>query len=594
MLLLKKTILTFFIGCFLSTTTVAGDLHAAQDPLIKEQTADKASHLAESYTGLPRYYQVKSNDTIWSIASQYIPDDKSINEYQVIAAIYRNNIKAFGGGNLNNLHKVKLEIPPEAFIALEKEQSGRELVKKGKILLPELPQSAVIKARALSEISLDANKHNRKAESASLDKQAAELSKIENNKDLISNNTINNNELKNIPEDAALNQKKAENTNALALETLNQVIEPLSSKIDTKFTDLKNEIKNLNDSYNLNEKKAELAQKQLSDLENKYRGSVSSLTEDLTYVKDKINELEGENSLLKDQALYYKEQLSKLENKLQDKEQQSLNFNNLLQNILSISSIFLVLLCLLVLLKVLRANSRKEKVKLITYAQPIVKEPLKTENSSVKEDNINNAADSSDQKQMAAEEERRDAGEQGKGPIEANLKDKLNIQLNNNKLDNNLSNNASSDAHDQDSKNNCSLDSKSGDLSKSVKSLRKRNRPYIPKHDQTEKNSVKAEAALSNTDISAEKNESLKKKSDAEKKELVRSLYQNDDDFEDLDYEEYDSDYQKYKDKLDLASVYIDTGDIEEALDLLLEIKEQADPYLANKAEILIKKYADH
>ena len=84
------------------------------------------------------------------------------------------------------------------------------------------------------------------------------------------------------------------------------------------------------------------------------------------------------------------------------------------------------------------------------------------------------------------------------------------------------------------------------------------------------------------------------KASDAAKNDFVRSLYQNDDDFENIDYDEYDSDYQKYKDKLDLASVYIDAGDIDEALTMLLEIKDHADPYLANKAEILIKKYADH
>lgn len=590
MLFLRKTIFIFFIGCFLSTTTAAGDLNENQDPLSKEHAAGKFSHSADFYTGVFRYYQVKNNDTIWSIASQYIPEDKSINEYQVIAAIYRNNIKAFGGGNLNNLHKVKLKIPSNEVIALEKEQSGRELVKKGRAVLPQLPQSSEIEAKGLSEISLNVDRHNNGNEQTILDKPAAELPKIEDNQSLNLNNSINNNDI----EDKDLNKKNTEDKNALALEALNQVIEPLSSKIDTKFTDLKNEIKNLNDSYNVNEKKAELAQQQLSELEDKYRGSVSSLTQDLIYVKDRINELEGENSLLKDQAQSYKEQLSKLEAKLQDKGRQSLNYTNLLQNILSVSGIFLALLCLLVLLKVLRANSRKEKVKLITYAAPIAKEPSKTENSSAKEDNPNAAADSDGKKQAA--EDNAAARMQKSEASDAERKDNLDIKLNNNKLDNaNLSNNISPAAHNHDSQNNSSLDSKSDGLKKSIKSLRKRNRPYIKNHNQKEENSVKKdETAILNTGISAEKPEALKNDSDAAKKELVRSLYQNDDDFENIDAEEYDSDYQKYKDKLDLALVYINTGDTDEALDMLLEIKDHADPYLANKAEILIKKYADH
>ena len=580
MLLLKKTVFTFFIGCFLSTTTAAGDLN--KDPLNKEQAVKEDSYSAESYTGLPRYYQVKNNDTIWSIASQYIPDDKSINEYQVIAAIYRNNIKAFGGGNLNNLHKVMLKIPSNKVIALEKEQSGRELVKKGRAVLPQLPQSSEIEAKSLSEISLNVDRRNSESEQTILDKQAAELSKIEQNKGLNLNNSINNNDI----EDKDLNKKNTEDKNSLALEALNQVIEPLSSKIDSKFTDLKNEIKSLNDSYNVSENKAELAQQQLSELEDKYKGSVSSLTQDLIYVKDKINELEGENSLLKDQAQYYKEQLSKLEAKLQDKEQQSLNYTNILQNILSVSCIFLALLCLLVLLKVLRTNNRKDKIKLITYAQPIADDNLKTENSLVKEAEPNNTADSNDKGQEAAED---------KNPLVAqNLEEVTSDIENKDNLDITLSNKVNSDIQKQDGQNNFRLETRADNLKKSIKSLRKRNRPYIKDPGQTKIVSGSDEADHLSTGILTEQTEFLKKDSDAAKNDFVRSLYQNDDDFENIDYDEYDSDYQKYKDKLDLASVYIDAGDIDEALTMLLEIKDHADPYLANKAEILIKKYADH
>ena len=609
MLFLNKTVLAFITSCYLLTTAAAGDLSANQDPLNPEQVVENSLNFDKTYNSKIRYYQVKNNDTIWSIASQYIPDDKSINEYQIISSIYRNNPKAFGGGNLNNLHKVNLKIPTDAVMSLEKERSGMELIKKGKIKLPALPQNNISHVNSTSIPNFDENKLKSESKIVSSNFQAIKIPKDpledinpqslkkEDNGDLNSVNNlvdsdeIKNNEIKTEIVKQALSQEVVENKNEVTLDTLNQVIAPLSSKLDTKLTDLKNEIKSLNDSYNANEKKSEVAQKQISELEHKYTGSVTSLKQDLTYVKDKISKLEGENSSLKEQAQYYKDQLSKLETKFQEKEQQSLDYNNLLQNILSIGSILLALLCLLVLLKVIKNNNRKEKVKVITYTQPIIEE--KAQEPLVKD---HEQQDVYDKKQENAKDESNFANSESLSEQTSDIDAKN--KTDNNKLDkNNLNDNL--DINNQDNPENYKSDSITANVKKKTKSLRKRERPYIKSN--RDESDVKDDLAKSNPKISSivtsqEKQVKFDKEQDIaiDRSDLVKNLYQNDDDYENIVDEEYDPSYQKYKDKFDLAQVFIDTGDIDEALEMLLEIKEQADPYLANKAERLIEQYADH
>ena len=73
-----------------------------------------------------RTYNVVSGDTIWSVAHRYAQLNRSINEFQVVASIYRNNPQAFGGGNVNNLLRTTLRIPSDALIAQENTQTEDE------------------------------------------------------------------------------------------------------------------------------------------------------------------------------------------------------------------------------------------------------------------------------------------------------------------------------------------------------------------------------------------------------------------------------------------------------------------------------------
>ena len=88
-----------------------------------------------------RTYNVVTGDTIWSVAHRYAQLNRSINEFQVVASIYRNNPQAFAGGNVNNLMRTTLRIPPDSVIAQENTQTGSSLLAQGSMALPPLPVS---------------------------------------------------------------------------------------------------------------------------------------------------------------------------------------------------------------------------------------------------------------------------------------------------------------------------------------------------------------------------------------------------------------------------------------------------------------------
>ena len=83
-------------------------------------------------------YSVASGDTIWSVAHRYLPLDRSVNEFQIVASIYRHNRGAFGRGNVNNLLRTTITIPPVTEIARETTDTGSRLLAQGSMTLPPL------------------------------------------------------------------------------------------------------------------------------------------------------------------------------------------------------------------------------------------------------------------------------------------------------------------------------------------------------------------------------------------------------------------------------------------------------------------------
>ncbi|MCI6938613.1 MAG: hypothetical protein MR749_02755 [Succinatimonas hippei] len=169
-----------------------------------------------------RSYAIKSGDTIWSIASSFIPEDKSVNEFQIIASIYRNNPNAFANSNVNNLLKTTIRVPDNAEIAREDEKVGGRLLKQGTLVMPPL------KARNPATVQ-NTNLQNQyvSAESRPDDSQ--------NEATLLSGKDLNKNDVsgdEDIPSYTAMEAKVKELQEKKEREELNRVIPVDGAKQD--------------------------------------------------------------------------------------------------------------------------------------------------------------------------------------------------------------------------------------------------------------------------------------------------------------------------------------------------------------------------
>ena len=114
-----------------ATTTRAPAATATRQP----KTQSNATSVQQTPA---RIYSVASGDTIWSVAHRYLPQDRSVNEFQIVASIYRHNRGAFGQGNVNNLLRTTITIPPVSEIARETTDTGSRLLAQGRMTLPPL------------------------------------------------------------------------------------------------------------------------------------------------------------------------------------------------------------------------------------------------------------------------------------------------------------------------------------------------------------------------------------------------------------------------------------------------------------------------
>lgn len=114
-----------------ATATRAPAATATRQP----QTESNATSVQQTPV---RTYSVASGDTIWSVAHRYLPQDRSVNEFQIVASIYRHNRGAFGRGNVNNLLRTTITIPPVSEIARETTDTGSRLLAQGSMTLPPL------------------------------------------------------------------------------------------------------------------------------------------------------------------------------------------------------------------------------------------------------------------------------------------------------------------------------------------------------------------------------------------------------------------------------------------------------------------------
>ncbi len=86
-------------------------------------------------------YTVQVQDTVWGIANRFLPGTGNVNAFQAAASIYRHNPDAFIDGNVNNLRRTTLNIPAAAAMAAESPQTGVDLLREGRLVLPPLGEN---------------------------------------------------------------------------------------------------------------------------------------------------------------------------------------------------------------------------------------------------------------------------------------------------------------------------------------------------------------------------------------------------------------------------------------------------------------------
>ncbi len=265
-----------------------------------------------------RTYDVQNKDTIWSIATKFVPNDRSVSEFQVIASIYRNNPNAFGNKNINNLKKGTLIIPPVKEIARESAEYGRRILQDGVYDLPRLTPlnlaAAPIPNYEATETRLREQEEIKTVEDPRLESKNGDALSALNV--LQSHNTKDNpsqsvsNLIENDPKNA---------TNEVNMEAFSMLLDNAKRDFDAKikfYDDRMNSI--LQNMRSGSDNAAKEAYKNTENLARQYDEMISQMQENIISMRGHLSKLETENERMRDMLLANDEKLEELEMKLSD------------------------------------------------------------------------------------------------------------------------------------------------------------------------------------------------------------------------------------------------------------------------------------
>ena len=325
-----------------ATATRAPAATATRQP----QTQSNATSVQQTPA---RTYSVASGDTIWSVAHRYLPLDRSVNEFQIVASIYRHNRGAFGQGNVNNLLRTTITIPPVSEIARETTDTGSRLLAQGSMTLPPLGNApatvntqATLNNTATPAPATQASKPMQSLSDNDIPQYTATETKIKKlqeeavKKDLsvampentrgadldksqVTEETVPNGN----NEGSADNNKKAEAAKAMSADLAAAAVDAQSIRImldgNKKAIDEKTKVleQQLAEAMNRMKKTsaatAKTAADSVSTLASQYDNIISGLQQDIIEIKGNISKLSQDNDRMREMLLANDEKIEDMQ-----------------------------------------------------------------------------------------------------------------------------------------------------------------------------------------------------------------------------------------------------------------------------------------
>ena len=325
-----------------ATATKAPAATATRQP----QTESNATSVQQTPA---RTYSVASGDTIWSVAHRYLPLDRSVNEFQIVASIYRHNRGAFGHGNVNNLLRTTITIPPVTEIARETTDTGSRLLAQGSMTLPPLGNApatvntqATLNNTATPAPATQASKPMQSLSDNDIPQYTATETKIKKlqeeavKKDLsvampentrgadldksqVTEETVPNGN----NEGSADNNKKAEATKAMSADLAASAVDAQSIRImldgNKKAIDEKTKVleQQLAEAMDRMKKTsaatAKTAADSVSTLASQYDNIISGLQQDIIEIKGNISKISQDNDRMREMLLANDEKIEDMQ-----------------------------------------------------------------------------------------------------------------------------------------------------------------------------------------------------------------------------------------------------------------------------------------
>ena len=325
-----------------ATATRAPAATATRQP----QTESNATSVQQTPA---RTYSVASGDTIWSVAHRYLPLDRSVNEFQIVASIYRHNRGAFGRGNVNNLLRTTITIPPVTEIARETTDTGSRLLAQGSMTLPPLGNApatvntqAILNNTATPAPATQASKPMQSLSDNDIPQYTATETKIKKlqeeavKKDLsvampentrgadldksqVTEETVPNGN----NEGSADNNKKAEAAKAMSADLAAAAVDAQSIRImldgnkkaiDEKTKVLEQQLAEATDRMKkTSAATAKTAADSVSTLASQYDNIISGLQQDIIEIKGNISKISQDNDRMREMLLANDEKIEDMQ-----------------------------------------------------------------------------------------------------------------------------------------------------------------------------------------------------------------------------------------------------------------------------------------